>query len=94
MQTERVEIVKISPMMATLINNMLQPKYEQCNLNPDQTVRNKMALLMERKYTKAMFENADYVKGVYSIRDFIKKISNNAIQKAVEKMVSNANESV
>ena len=86
--------MKISPTMAKLIDAMLQPKYDQCNINPDQTVRNKMALLMEKKYTKAMTENADYVRGVYSIREFIKKISPNAILKAVEKFDSSANESV
>ena len=53
-----------------------------------------MALLMERKYTKAMTENADCVKGVYSIRKFIQKISANAIQKAVDRLVNNANEGI
>ena len=86
--------MKISPTMARLIDIMLQPKYDQCNINPDQTVRNKMALLMEKKYTKAMTENADYVRGVYSIREFIKKISPNAILKAVEKFDSSAKEGV
>lgn len=86
--------MKISPTMAKLIDAMLQPKYNQCNINPDQTIRNKMALLMEKKYTKAMIDNADYVKGVYSIRDFIKKISPNAILKAVNKFDSSTSESV
>ena len=53
-----------------------------------------MALLMERKYTKAIMDNEKCVAGVYSIRDYIKKISANAIQKAVEKLVSNASESI
>ena len=64
------------------------------DINPDQNTRNKMALLMERKYTKAMTENADCVKGVYSIRKFIQKISANAIQKAVDRLVNNANEGI
>ncbi|NCB43586.1 MAG: hypothetical protein EOM59_13350 [Clostridia bacterium] len=86
--------MKISPVMARLIDGMLQPKYDQCKINPDQNTRNKMALLMERKYTKAMTENADCVKGVYSIRKFIQKISANAIQKAVDRLVNNANEGI
>lgn len=86
--------MKISPVMAKLIDGMLQPKYDQCKINPDQTTRNKMALLMERKYTKAIMDNEKCVSGVYSIRDYIKKISANAIQKAVEKLVDNAKEGV
>lgn len=86
--------MKISPVMARLIDGMLQPKYDQCKINPDQTTRNKMALLMERKYTKAIMDNEKCVSGVYSIRDYIKKISANAIQKAVEKLVDNAKEGV
>lgn len=86
--------MKISPVMAKLIDGMLQPKYDQCKLNPDQITRDKMAFLMERKYTKAILDNEKCVSGVYSIRDYIKKISANAIQKAVEKLVDNANESI
>lgn len=86
--------MKISSVMAKLIDGMLQPKYDQCKINPDQTTRNKMALLMERKYTKAIMDNEKCVSGVYSIRDYIKKISANAIQKAVEKLVDNAKEGV
>lgn len=86
--------MKISPTMAMLIDNMLQPKYDQCKINPDQTIRIKMALLMERKYNKAIVDHEKCVSGVYSIRDYIKKISANAIQKAVEKLVGNANESI
>ena len=77
--------------MARLIDGMLQPKYDQCKINPDQTTRDKMALLMERKYTKAMTDKDSFVKGIYSIRKFIEKISPNAIQKAVNKLDSNAN---
>lgn len=86
--------MKISPIMAKLIDGMLQPKYDQCKINPDQITRDKMAFLMERKYTKAMTNNEKCVSGVYSIRDYIKKISANAIQKAIEKLVGNANESI
>ena len=53
-----------------------------------------MALLMERKYTKAIMDNEKCVSGVYSIRDYIKKISANAIKKVVDKLVDNANESI
>ena len=55
-------VVKISPVMAKLIDTMLQPKYDQCKINPDQNTRNKMALLMERKYTKAMTEKCRLCK--------------------------------
>lgn len=81
-------------MMATLINNMLQPKYDQCKINPDQTIRTKMALLMERKYNKAIVDHEKCVSGVYSIRDYIRKISTNSIQKAIKKLEGNTNESV
>ena len=86
--------MKISPVMAKLIDNMLQPKYDQCKINPDQSTRDKMAYLMERKYTKAILDNEKCVSGVYSIRNYIKKISANSIQKAVEKLVNNANEGI
>ena len=86
--------MKISPVMAKLIDGMLQPKYDQCKINPDQTTRDKMALLMERKYTKAIVDKEKCVSGVYTIRDYIKKISPNAIQKAIEKLVNNANEGI
>ena len=86
--------MKISPVMAKLIDTMLQPKYDQCKLNPDQITRDKMAYLMERKYTKAIMDNEKCVAGVYSIRDYIKKISANAIQKAVDRLVNNANEGI
>jgi len=77
-------------MLGEMIDKMIEPKYKACNINPDKDIRIKMAYLMLTRYNDEIKKGSACVKGVYKLRDFIKKVNPNSILKAVKKLENNA----